>query len=69
MTVLLGVLAFFVVIDFPDKIVQSGKKFLSPAEVDILKARIDRDRDDSTADELTWGKALVHLSDWKLWAL
>ena len=69
MTVLLGILAFFVVIDFPDKIVQSGKKFLSPADVDILKARIDRDRDESTADELTWAKAGQHLSDWKLWAL
>lgn len=69
MTVLLGILAFFIVIDFPDKIVQSGKKFLSPVEVDLLKARIDRDRDDSAVDELTWAKALQHLSDWKLWAL
>ena len=67
MTVLLGILAFFVIIDFPDKIVESGKKFITPEEVEIIKARIDRDRDDSVADELTWAKAGKVLCDWKLW--
>jgi MFS family permease len=68
-TILFGILAYFVIIDFPDKIVQTGKTFITPDEVEILKARIDRDRDDSVADELTWAKAGAHLSDWKLWAL
>lgn len=68
-TILLGLLAYFTIIDFPDKIIQSGKDFLTPAEVDILKARIDRDRDDSVADDLTWAKVLHELCDWKLWSL
>ena len=68
-TILFGILAFFIIIDFPDKIVESGKNFLTPAEVEVLKARIDRDRDDSVADELTWAKVGHQLSDWKLWTL
>lgn len=68
-TCLLGILAFFVIIDFPDKVREKGKKFLTEAEVEIIKGRIDRDRDDSVADPLTGAKIKKHLCDFKLWAL
>jgi MFS family permease len=69
-TVLLGLVAYFTIIDFPDKVLQTRNgNFLTASDVELLKARIDRDRDDSTADEITWAKVGKHLGDWKLWVL
>ncbi|KAF8464454.1 major facilitator superfamily domain-containing protein [Kalaharituber pfeilii] len=67
-TVIIGILAFFFVIEFPDKVLTSNHPFLTATEVNIVKFRIDRDRKDSEDDPLTWGKVGKHLSDWKLWA-
>lgn len=67
-TCLLGILAFFTIIDFPDKVREKGKTFLTEAEVEIIKSRIDRDRDDSVADPLTMAKVGKHLCDFKLWS-
>ncbi|CCX04326.1 major facilitator superfamily domain-containing protein [Pyronema domesticum] len=67
-TVLLGFVAYFTIIDFPDKVLETRNgNFLTASDVELLKARIDRDRDDSTADEITWAKVGKHLGDWKLW--
>lgn len=56
------------IIDFPDKVLSKGNSsFLSAADVQIVKARIDRDRDDSVADDITWKKALKIISDWRIW--
>jgi hypothetical protein len=69
-TCVLALIGYVLIIDFPDKVLQRRNgKFLSARDVMILKARIDRDRDDSTADSITWGKVGKHLSDWKLWVL
>jgi len=68
LTVVLGIIAWFAIIDFPDKVLANNDGFLTAEEVEIIKARIDRDRDDSMADPLTWGKVGKHLSDFKLWA-
>lgn len=69
-TCLIGILAYFLVIDFPDKLIENSQResFLNAAEVEIIKARIDRDRDDSLADPLTWKKTGTILCDLKLWA-
>ena len=69
-TVVLGFISYFVIIDFPDKILQRRNgTFLTARDVDILKARIDRDRDDSAADPVTGKKIIEHLRDFKLWIL
>lgn len=63
-----ALLAYFLITDFPDKLLERrSKPFLSGSDVEIVKARIDRDRDDSQADDLTMEKFVKHLSDWKLW--
>ncbi|CAZ81943.1 unnamed protein product [Tuber melanosporum] len=67
-TVAVALLAYLVLIDFPDKLLQRRRPFLTDFDVEIIKSRIDRDRDDSQADPLTWGVIGVHLMDWKLWA-
>ncbi|KAI5851530.1 major facilitator superfamily domain-containing protein [Morchella snyderi] len=59
--------AYVFIIDFPDKLLEHRKPFLTSRDVELVKARIDRDRDDSEADPLTWAKVGLHLSDWKLW--
>ncbi|CUS09223.1 unnamed protein product [Tuber aestivum] len=68
LTVIVALLAYFVIVDFPDKLLQRRKPFLTESDIEIIKARIDRDRDDSQSDPLTWSIVGHHLSDWKLWA-
>ena len=69
MTILIAVLAYIFIIEFPDKLLESNHPFLNPTEIEIVKFRIDRDRNDSGSDPITWEKAKTHLCDWKLWAL
>lgn len=67
-TCAIALLAYVVIIDFPDKVLQSRNgNFLSASDVDILKARIDRDRDDSVPDAVTWANVKIHLCDFKIW--
>lgn len=68
-TSVLGLCSYFVILDFPDKVRQRGKTFLTAEEVEIVKARIDRDREDANDDGITLAKVGLHLSDLKLWAL
>jgi len=66
-TIAVALLAYLLVIDFPDKLFQRRKPFLTDSEVEIIKSRINRDRDDSQADPITWSIVAHHLADWKLW--
>ncbi|KAH7345872.1 phthalate transporter-like protein [Pyrenochaeta sp. MPI-SDFR-AT-0127] len=65
-TCIAAILAWFVIIDFPDKAERKG--FLTHGEATFILQRIEDDRGDSVADPLTWTKFFHHLSDWKLWA-
>nr|CDI55585.1 conserved hypothetical protein [Melanopsichium pennsylvanicum 4] len=56
-------IAYFVVIDFPDK--AAGRGFLTMAERDMILTRIERDRADSKADALAWAKAARYATDLK----
>lgn len=70
LTCAIALVAFFTVIDFPDKVLEKRNgRFLTAEDVAMIKARIDRDRDDSVADPITWSKVGKHLSDFKLWVL
>ncbi|KAL8276094.1 hypothetical protein RQP46_011509 [Phenoliferia psychrophenolica] len=59
----LGILAFLLVVDFPDK-----ATFLTPAEAKIVKDRIDLDRGDAVPDVIDGRAILKNLGDLKLWA-
>jgi hypothetical protein len=52
-----------VIVDFPDK-----NKFLSSEETALIKERVERDRGDTTHDQLTFQKALDYACDLKLWS-
>ncbi|KAG9049977.1 hypothetical protein FS837_008327 [Tulasnella sp. UAMH 9824] len=62
-TAVLGLIAYFVVVDFPDR-----NTFLTPEETGFVKSRIDEDRGDAQFDTLTVQKALAYTCDLKLWA-
>lgn len=67
LTILIGLVAYAFIIDFPDKVLDSNHQFLTKAEVEIIKFRIDKDRKDSEVDPITLAIVRKHLSDWKLW--
>ncbi|CCF49372.1 hypothetical protein NDA11_000400 [Ustilago hordei] len=65
LTVVLAVIAYWAVLDFPDKAVEKG--FLTIAERDMILTRIQRDRADAKPDALTWAKAGKYAMDIKVW--
>ncbi|PPJ57035.1 hypothetical protein CBER1_00552 [Cercospora berteroae] len=70
-TVVLGLLGYLFIIDFPDKSTRPGliikKPFLTEDEARIILARIDRDRGDAVVDKLTTKNVVIYLEDWKIW--
>ncbi|GAA5860628.1 hypothetical protein JCM3774_006233 [Rhodotorula dairenensis] len=62
-TIALGVLSIFLIVDFPDK-----ATFLTPEEKAYAMRRVQEDRGDAVPDEVTFSKVLTHLADLKLWA-
>lgn len=70
-TVVLGVLGFIFIIDFPDKATKPNaitrRAFLTEHEARIVINRIQRDRGDAVVDKLTGALIARHLRDWKIW--
>ena len=62
MTVTAGIVAWFFIVDFPQK-----AKFLHDYERERIIDRLNKDRGDAEHDQITRAKVLTHLSDWKLW--
>ncbi|KAF8972549.1 major facilitator superfamily domain-containing protein [Flammula alnicola] len=62
-TIVLGILTWFFIPDFPDK-----SKFLSEKQRKMILDRVEADRGDSIPDQLTWEKLARHLKDPLLWA-
>ncbi|KAF5335279.1 hypothetical protein D9611_011760 [Ephemerocybe angulata] len=63
MTIVLGLLTWFFIPDFPDK-----NTFLSKEETKLVLDRIEADRRDSLPDPITLRKVLKHLCDPFLWS-
>ncbi|KAE8268705.1 hypothetical protein A4X09_0g3644 [Tilletia walkeri] len=61
-TCFIGLLAWWLIVDFPHK-----ATFLKPEEKEMVLARIERERADATPDGLTWAKLGKYSLDWKLW--
>ncbi|KAL2206912.1 MFS general substrate transporter [Sarocladium strictum] len=62
-TVLVCILGWFIIIDFPTK----AHKFLSPTEQALVINRINSDRGDAELDSVSLHKIISHLKDWKLY--
>ncbi|KAK4046707.1 hypothetical protein OIV83_005910 [Microbotryomycetes sp. JL201] len=58
----LGLIAYFLIVDFPDK-----NNFLTPEETKFVIDRINIDRGDAEPDALTPSKFFKHCGDFKLW--
>ena len=61
-TIGLGIIAFFCIVDFPDK-----NTFLTPEQTQFMVQRIQADRGDAEPDSLTARKFLAHAADFKIW--
>lgn len=70
-TVVLGVVGFIFIVDFPDKATRphplTKRSFLSEREASVVISRIQCDRGDAVVDDLTWQTIMHHLRDWKIW--
>ncbi|KAG6833564.1 hypothetical protein H0H87_005215 [Tephrocybe sp. NHM501043] len=62
-TIVLGLLTFLFIPDFPDK-----NRFLTAEQTQMILDRVEKDRGDSLPDQMTWTKLRNHLSDWTMWA-
>ncbi|EEP80516.1 predicted protein [Uncinocarpus reesii 1704] len=65
-TCALAILGYFLIIDFPDKLLKK-KSFLTPEEVELIKAELDKDRSDAVHDPITLQKIVRTLTRWELW--
>ncbi|KIY02455.1 uncharacterized protein Z520_02594 [Fonsecaea multimorphosa CBS 102226] len=64
-TTVIAAIAWFIIVDFPDKAKKKG--LLTPEQASFIVRRIENDRRDAIPDRLTWAKFCQHLQDWKLW--
>lgn len=65
-TCLLGIMGYFILVDFPERSKNSWK-FLNDAEIDFVIARIEHDRADVEAPKFNLGQYLKHAGDLKVW--
>lgn len=63
-TLVLGVISYFFIVDFPQK---TKRTFLTPSDQARVVYRINKDRDDVEEDPLTMRKLGKYLVEWKPW--
>ncbi|PGH18792.1 hypothetical protein AJ79_00205 [Helicocarpus griseus UAMH5409] len=66
-TCVLAIMGYFLIIDFPDKLAGFKRPFLSLEDVEIIKARLNRDRSDAEHDLFSIKKVFQTLCRWQLW--
>ena len=69
-TVVIGLIGWYFIVDFPElaaKPSKTQKKFLEQDEVDFIVARIEQDRHDVVAEEFNLKKYLAGAMDLKVW--
>jgi hypothetical protein len=66
MTIVLAVIAYFAVIDFPDS---RRNTFLSTEEVEIVNARLIRSRGTLEGGQVTWRVVREAASSWHVWTI
>jgi len=64
-TSLIGILSWFVLVDFPGS---PKNKFLTPEEKEIVQARLAAERGANESHQVTLKSAYATICDWKVWA-
>src|SRR3954447_15975957 len=63
-----ALLGYFIVLNFPDSILASGKTGdFTQNGLETVLDRVERDRGDSVPDKLAWERFWRHVSSWQLW--
>jgi MFS family permease len=65
--IVLAFIGWFIIVDFPDKIHEARRPFLTPEEVQVVKDRLEADRGDSEYDHVTFQKVIKTLMMWQIW--
>ncbi|KAK4931934.1 hypothetical protein LTR49_001621 [Elasticomyces elasticus] len=65
-TIVLGIITFFWMVDFPDQ-AHNTPWFLTEEEQKLAVSRIQLDRSDAQADPFAWSKVLRHATDLKVY--
>lgn len=65
--IVLAVLGYLIIVDFPDKVHLSRYPFLTSREIAITKQNIDSDRGDSEYDPINFKSILKALGMWQIW--
>lgn len=65
-TIGVAILAFFVLVDFPES---TRNTFLKPEEAAIVRARLLRERGYDEAEKVTWKVIKETITDWQVWSL
>lgn len=63
-TVGIGILAFIVVVDFPES---KRNKFLSAEEKVALRARLEAERGSVEGEQVNWKVIVETVKDWQVW--
>jgi len=61
-TIVISTASWFLIMPFPEDCA-----FLNPEEKELLLARNKADGGEVEHDELSFGRVLHHLKDWKIW--
>lgn len=69
LTVVVGFIGWYYIVDFPELAAQKGlgKKFLTESEADFVVARIEKDRHDAFANEFKFVEYIKNAADLKVW--
>jgi hypothetical protein len=66
LTMFLGILAYWAIVDFPDK-AHTSWKFFNERETKFIIDRVDRDRGDAKPEPFSAKKFFSAGLDWKIW--
>lgn len=66
-TVVLAVVGYLMIVDFPDKVHLSKRPFLDANELHLLKERLEADRGDSEFDKITLKVVGRVFLNWQIW--
>lgn len=68
LTCILGLGAYFLIVDFPENATKTyGAKFLTQKEVDFVIAKIEKDRHDAVLESFNLKSYLANAADLKVW--
>jgi hypothetical protein len=63
----LAPLGYWLIVDFPNKVLKSRRPFLTAEEIQITKDRLNADRGDAEDTKITWKTVVRVLAKWELW--